>query len=159
MFALGLLAYAVVEVLARAFYALQDTWTPAWAAVLSVVLNIVLGVILPLFFRSTRIPPYAGLALANAIATTAEMLILLIIIYRRIGGFDVRGTLVFSARALFASLGMGAAVWAWLRFAPPFSTSRRTAPTSARSISSTAPVSLTSFSSTISTNNGVASTG
>ena len=119
MFALGLLAYAVVEVLARAFYALQDTWTPAWAAALSVVLNIVLGVTLPLLFATTRIPPYAGLALANAIATTAEMFILLILIYRRVGGFDARAMLTFSARAFLATLGMSAAVWAWLRVAPP----------------------------------------
>ena len=118
MFALGLLAYAIVEVLARVFYALQDTWTPAWAAVLSVVLNMVLGVTLPWFFRPTRIPPYAGLALANAIATTAEMIILLILIHRRVGGFDVPAMLTFSTRVLLATLGMSAAVWVWLRVAP-----------------------------------------
>jgi len=118
MFALGLLAYSVVEVLARAFYALQDTWTPAWAAVLSVVLNIVLGLVLPPLFEPTFIPPHAGFALANAIATTTEMLILLILIYRCIGGFDVLALLTFFGRALLATVGMSVAVWAWLRVAP-----------------------------------------
>jgi putative peptidoglycan lipid II flippase len=47
-FALGLVAYAVVEIVTRAFYALQDTRTPVLVAVLTVVLNIGLATFLAL---------------------------------------------------------------------------------------------------------------
>ncbi len=119
MFVLGLVAYSAVEVLARAFYALQDTWTPAWAAIVSVVLNILLSFAFPPLFDRAGAPAHAGLALANAVATTLEMLILLAIIHRRVHGFDVRRLLLFSLRALGATLGMSAGLWVWLAVTPP----------------------------------------
>ncbi len=119
MFVLGLVAYAAVEVLARAFYALQDTWTPAWAAVVSVVLNVLLSFAFPPLFDRAGPPAHAGLALANAVATTLEMLILLAIVYRRIHGFNVRRLLGFTLRALGATLGMSAGLWIWLTVTPP----------------------------------------
>ncbi len=118
MFALGLVAYSAVEVLARAFYALQDTWTPASAAILAVVLNIILGLLLPTLFAQTSIPAHAGLALANALATFVEMSVLLVIMYRRLGGFDVLDILNFSLRAFGATLGMSVALWGWMYIAP-----------------------------------------
>jgi len=118
MFSLGLLAYSVVEVLARAFYALQDTWMPAIAAVVSVILNVLLGLGLPLVFSQTEIPAHAGLALANALATSVEMALLLVIIRRRVGGFDWKALSGFAVRAAAATLGMSLVLWGWVRFVP-----------------------------------------
>jgi len=116
LFALGLVAHSAIEVLARAFYALYDTWTPAGAAVLSMVLNVLLGLSLPPLF--TRSPAHGGLALANALAVLAEMYVLLVLIHRRIGGLDSRRILILSVRALLASVGMSVALFLWLRVAP-----------------------------------------
>ena len=46
MFALGLVGYAVVEVLTRAFYAMHDTKTPVIAGVAVIGLNILLSALL-----------------------------------------------------------------------------------------------------------------
>ncbi|MGC9395988.1 MAG: murein biosynthesis integral membrane protein MurJ [Anaerolineae bacterium] len=117
-YALGLVGLSAIEVLARAFYALHDTWTPALAALLSVVLNVALGLTLPSVFITFGGEPHGALALASALAFTVQMVVLLVLIYRRIGGFDLRGLAWQAARVSFASLGMGVALFGWMRVAP-----------------------------------------
>jgi len=78
--AAGLVSYAMVEVLARAFYAMHDTKTPVIAGVAIVALNVVVGVVL-----LDRMG-YVALALALSLSTTVEALILIVVLGRRIGG-------------------------------------------------------------------------
>jgi putative peptidoglycan lipid II flippase len=80
--ALGLVWYALVEVLARIFYAMQDTKTPVIAGVIIIVINIVLG--------SLLVGPmgHTGLALALTASTGVEALILFVVLRHRIGGLD-----------------------------------------------------------------------
>jgi putative peptidoglycan lipid II flippase len=80
--ALGLVWYALVEVLARIYYAMQDTRTPVIAGVIIIVLNIVLGSILvgPL--------GHVGLAIGLSASTGVEALILFFLLRKRIGGLD-----------------------------------------------------------------------
>jgi len=80
--ALGLIWYALVEVLARIFYAMQDTRTPVIAGVIIIAINIVLG--------SLLVGPmgHSGLALALTVSTGVEALILFFLLRRRIGGLD-----------------------------------------------------------------------
>jgi putative peptidoglycan lipid II flippase len=82
--ALGLIWYALVEVLARIFYAMQDTTTPVVAGIVIIAINVVLGVIL------VDHVGYAGLGLSLAVSTGIEAAILLVVLQRRIGGFDAR---------------------------------------------------------------------
>jgi putative peptidoglycan lipid II flippase len=117
-YAVGLVGLSAIEVLARAFYALHDTWTPALAALLSVALNVVLGLTLPSVFTALGGAPHGGLALASALAFTVQMIVLLALIYRRIGGFDARGLAGQTLRVLLASIGMGVALVEWMRIAP-----------------------------------------
>lgn len=80
--ALGLVWYALVEVLARIYYAMQDTRTPVIAGMAIIAINIVLGVILvgPL--------GHTGLAIALTASTGIEALILFVLLRRRISGLD-----------------------------------------------------------------------
>jgi putative peptidoglycan lipid II flippase len=77
-FLIGLGAHALIAVLARAFYARQDTRTPVLAAILAVAINTTLAVILvgPLGL--------AGIALAIAIAAWVEALVLLWLMARHV---------------------------------------------------------------------------
>lgn len=77
--ATGLIAYAVVEVVTRAFYALQDTRTPVIAGVLTIALN------LPLSWFLSRAFGLGGLGLGLATTTWLEMTILLVVLRRRMG--------------------------------------------------------------------------
>ncbi len=78
-FAAGLLGYALTEIMTRVFYAMRDTITPVVTGILTVVLNLFLCV---LFVQSLG---YAGLALALAISTGAEAIILLLFLRVRVG--------------------------------------------------------------------------
>ena len=80
--ALGLVWYALVEVLARIYYAMQDTRTPVIAGIIIIVVNIVLGVVLvgPL--------GHVGLAIGLSASTGVEALILFFLLKKRIGGLD-----------------------------------------------------------------------
>ncbi len=132
-FALGLAAFALQEVLARAFYALRDTWTPVIIAVGGMLLNVALSLLLvralpweQLVFAATStrpeigpgglwsVPagrgPFGGLALANALATMVESVVLWLLVRRRIGGLDERNVLSAALRTLLAALAMGAVV-------------------------------------------------
>jgi putative peptidoglycan lipid II flippase len=77
-FLIGLAAHALIAVLARAFYARQDTLTPVLAAIAAVAINTTLAVALvgPLGL--------AGIALAIAIAAWVEAIALLVILRYRI---------------------------------------------------------------------------
>jgi putative peptidoglycan lipid II flippase len=77
--ATGLIAYAVVEIVTRAFYALQDTRTPVIAGVLTIALN------LPLSWALSKAFGLGGLGLSLALTTWLEMAILLIVLRRRMG--------------------------------------------------------------------------
>lgn len=81
-FSIGLVAFAVVEAVTRAFYAMHDTRTPVIAGVTAVVANIALSAVLaPLL-------GHGGLALSISLTTFLEMTILLVVLERRMGGFD-----------------------------------------------------------------------
>jgi len=79
-FLIGLAAHALIAVLARAFYARQDTLTPVLVAVAAVVANTTLAVVLvgPLGL--------AGIALAIALAAWMEALVLLVVLRTRVEG-------------------------------------------------------------------------
>ncbi len=112
-YALGLVGHAGLEIVARAFYALHDTATPVWMGVLAMGLNVALSLTLPDVFGLAGWPLFAGLALANSIATLLELTALLILIQRRMGGIEGQRMLTALARNSLAALAMGAALVGW----------------------------------------------
>jgi putative peptidoglycan lipid II flippase len=103
-YALGLPAHAAIELAARAFFARKDTVTPLLIAAGSAAANILLGTLLMAPLGS------GGLALANSLAVTAEVVVLLAVLRRRLGGVEGRQIAGSLGRVLLACLGMGAAV-------------------------------------------------
>jgi putative peptidoglycan lipid II flippase len=109
-FALGVAGHSLLEVLARAFYALSDTWTPVTIGVLSILANIALSVVLMQVMGdpdSLARGPFAGLALANSITTLVEALVLWLLLRRRIGGGADATVVRGGTAALLAAVGMG----------------------------------------------------
>lgn len=99
-FSLSVWAYALVDTFPRAFYALQDTKTPVRISVMTVTLDVVLSFIL--------VRPFGlgGLALAFAIATILQVVLLAIMLTRRIGPFIDRDTITFLLKMLGCSAAM-----------------------------------------------------
>lgn len=112
-YALGLVGHAGWEIVARAFYALHDTLTPVWVGGLAMGLNVALSLTLPGVFGLAGWPPYAGLALANSVAVLLELVALLVLMQRRMGGLEGRQTLIAFAKSGLASLAMGAVLVGW----------------------------------------------
>jgi putative peptidoglycan lipid II flippase len=112
-FALGLVGHAGLEIIARAFYALHDTFTPVWVGTAAMALNLLLSLTLPDAFESVGWMRHAGLALANSIATLLETAILLGLIRRRLGGIEGKQTSIAFAKSGLAALAMGAALLGW----------------------------------------------
>ena len=112
-YTLGLVGHAGLEIIARAFYALHDTFTPVWVGGLAMGLNVGLSLTLPGVFALIDRPPYAGLALANSIATLLEMMGLLALIRQRMGGLEGRRMLTTCAKSNLAALAMAAVLLGW----------------------------------------------
>ncbi|TMB82191.1 MAG: murein biosynthesis integral membrane protein MurJ [Chloroflexi bacterium] len=83
-FTLGLAAQCLVPILARAFYALQDTATPVLWAIVTVALNI------PLMVWLVGPMGVGGLALALSVTASLEVFGLLWALRGRLGGLDGR---------------------------------------------------------------------
>ena len=101
-FLTGLAAHALIAVLARAFYARQDTLTPVLAAVAAVALNSSLAIVLvgPLGL--------SGIALAIAVAAWMEAVVLLIILRRRVPHVRLQGLGRVAGEAIVGTLVAGA---------------------------------------------------
>lgn len=113
--ALALIAHAALEVVNRTFYAQKDTLTPFLSSVVSMFIN--LGLALALY-RSLQA---GGLALANGVAVTVEVLIMLVIAHRRMSGVEARALANTLGRSLLAALAMGASIMAFTRLLPGLS--------------------------------------
>jgi putative peptidoglycan lipid II flippase len=113
LFALGLVGHAGLEIVARAFYALHDTFTPVWVGAVAVSLNIVLSMALSRAFDAAGWPAFAGLGLANSIATLVELVLLLWLIGRRMQGLEGWRTLSSVARSAASTLAMALALVGW----------------------------------------------
>jgi putative peptidoglycan lipid II flippase len=96
-FTLGLVAHSLIAVLARAFYAQQDTLTPVLAAVGAVVVNTTLAIVL---VGPVGLP---GIALAIAIAAWLEAGTLLVLLLRRVRDLDLRDVGSVALRTVVAT--------------------------------------------------------
>jgi putative peptidoglycan lipid II flippase len=98
-FLTGLTAHALIAVLARAFYARQDTKTPVAAAILAVLVNSTLA---GLLVGPLGLP---GLALAIAIAAWLETAILAVLLQRRLPELALRPIASLAVRSLAVAIG------------------------------------------------------
>ena len=121
-FALGLWSIASVRMLVPAFYALQDTRSPVWAAAGALVANVV-GIVLfvgPIggaagsHSVTVRVVDacavlhlrHGGLALATSLAGTVNLVLLCLAFRWRVGGFPWRAWLGSTVRTAAAALAM-----------------------------------------------------
>jgi len=109
---IGLLAHSALEIIVRAFYAVQNTLTPVLVGIAAMILNIALSLLL------VGQLSFGGLALANSTATTLEMLLLLWLLRRQLGGIQGRSIGGTLARSVAAAAVMAAALWGWRGWAP-----------------------------------------
>jgi putative peptidoglycan lipid II flippase len=100
-YAVGLWAFSGVRIVVSAFYSFQDTKTPVKTAVVSLLVNILLSLLLmgPML--------HGGLALATSLASSVNLILLILALRRRLGRIGARGILesVFRSAACAAVMG------------------------------------------------------
>ena len=112
LMSLGLVALLLLEVIARSFYSLSDTLTPVLAGGVQVILM----VILTLWLRDTIFAqrgwlPLGALALGFSLSNYGEVMVLLWLLRRKLGGLDGRVLWNSFWRILLSSLLMAVAMW------------------------------------------------
>lgn len=111
----GLVAYSTVNVVARAFYAMQDTKTPMKIGVMAMVVNVFLAFALMWPFKKLG-GAEGGLALANSLSSALNAFALLVALRGRLGAIDGRQLLESAGRVVSASAVMGVVSWlTWWR--------------------------------------------
>ena len=114
-FAIGLVAQALVPLLVRAFYAIQDTRTPLYISIVTMFVNASLSFTLP-FIAPLQLG-VAGIALAFSIAGIVNALLLFIWLHGKIGALDPDHKIFEStSRLILASLLMGLVTYGSLYF-------------------------------------------
>lgn len=103
-FSLSLFAQSLIPILARSFYAFQDTKTPVVISIISMILNVIGSLIFVQFMG------VLGLALAFSLASFVNMILLLIVLRVRIGALDDQRIINATLKIIFLSLLMGLVV-------------------------------------------------
>ena len=116
-YTLGLVSHSVVEITPRAFFALHDTRTPVIVSTVAMTLNVGLSFLFRAVFVALGWPPHAGLAFSLTVATTLEMLGLVWLLRRRLGGLDLARLWPGLWRTGLAAVAMGAGLAGWLALA------------------------------------------
>jgi putative peptidoglycan lipid II flippase len=113
-FSVGLVSHSLLEIVVRAFYAMQDTRTPVMIGAAAMGLNVIFSLTFPGIFNRLGWMPHGGLALANSLATTLEVGVLLWLMRKRLKGLKGSHVLKGAGKSVAAAAVMsGVLVW-WL---------------------------------------------
>jgi len=120
-YGIGLVGHAMVEILARAFYALHDTKTPVMIGITAMSLNVLFSYIFSALFIRQGWMPHGGLALANTLATALEMVGLILFMRKRLDGLNGKQIGSGLGKSLAAGGLMTAAILGWITLAGDYS--------------------------------------
>lgn len=104
IYVIGILAFALRDVLTRGFYSMEDSKAPMINSIISIVFNISLNLIL------VKPLGYKGLAIATAVSAYIGLLLFNRSMRKKIEGYSSRDNYIVFVKSLFAALIMGLGV-------------------------------------------------
>lgn len=110
LFSVGLFAWGAQNLLARGFYAVRDTWTPA------IVGTVLTFADIPLYWWLSKRAQYRGLSLASSIGIILLTVVLFLLLIRRIHGHDTPSLLGFFSKVTVASILSAGVVFEFARW-------------------------------------------
>lgn len=99
-FAMAMPLHAIYYFLTRCFYALFDSKTPFFLSLISLFVNIALSVY---FVLIIKLPVWA-LAISFSTSMTVNVILLLIILYKKINGYDLKTLFIETFKIAFATI-------------------------------------------------------
>lgn len=113
-FSLGITAQAIIQILPRAFYALQNTWIPVILGLIAMAASVLWMLVL--------VGPLAsgGLALAFTLGAIIQMALLFIVLRRKLGRIDGRRIMATAVKSITAALVMAGVVALWANRITPW---------------------------------------
>jgi putative peptidoglycan lipid II flippase len=105
-YAVGLVGYSAIKILAPAFFALGDSQTPMLISLAMILINFFMNWFLVGIFQER------GLAFSTSTVALLNSALLYSMMTRRVGGIGGRKTAATVAKIVLASAGMGAVCWA-----------------------------------------------
>lgn len=113
-FAWAVVFESMVHVLARAFYARQDTFTPMKVIVVATVVNVVSSIIL------SRYIGVAGLTLSFTLMVATQAILLLLLLRKRLGQIrpDILIPSIWKTSLACLAMGIVVGLWKWIVFNP-----------------------------------------
>lgn len=112
-FSLSLFAQSLIPLLARSFYAHEDTKTPVMISVMAMIINILGAIYLGKLFG------IFGVALAFSIAAILQMIILLTVLRAKVGYLDDKKIAAAAVKISFLSLFAGLVGYMVMRIVAP----------------------------------------
>lgn len=110
-FAVSIFAQSIVQIVARAYYAFEDTKTPVIIGVISVVINTILSI---WFIKFLHLPVWS-LAVSTSIASLVNGCVLFVLLYIKIGGLPTKQLLLPPFKMGIASLITGISIYVPLK--------------------------------------------
>lgn len=100
-YSIGMVGYALRDLISRAFYSMQDSKTPMINGAIAISCNIALNLIL------IRHMGYVGLALASSISAYIGIILLFMSMHKKIGYFGQKKILITAVKSMISALVMG----------------------------------------------------
>ncbi len=106
-FSLSLPFHSIYYFITRCFYALFDSKTPFYISVVSIIINTVLSLLFTLVFQF----PVWALALSFSASIIVNVIVLLIFLYKRLGGYDLKMIFIETSKICIATIGASVPVY------------------------------------------------
>ncbi len=106
-FSLSLPFHSIYYFITRCFYALFDSKTPFYISVISIIINTVLSLLFTLVFHF----PVWALALSFSASIIVNVVVLLVFLYRRLGGYDLKMIFIETSKICIATIGASVPVY------------------------------------------------
>jgi putative peptidoglycan lipid II flippase len=106
VYAAAIWAFSLLQIINRAYYALHDTRTPLIMSVVNILINLIVEI--PLLWKMGE----SGMAVGTLVSFAVQALLMLWMLDRKIGGLDLRQSLVPILKMLTGAVVMGVVCYA-----------------------------------------------
>jgi len=120
-YALGLMAFMLIKVLAPGYFARQDTKTPVKIGIIAMVVNMLCNIALVIPFHYLWQIGHVGLALATALSAWLNAVLLYRGLRQRQVYQPLAGWMIYGVRLLVANIAMAAVLYGVLYWVPNWS--------------------------------------